>query len=105
MAQNTCSATFLRPRPSSPAFAERCLSLFGWFTGATAQSRLRLNIHVRVRFMFFPDRSCLRFDSRSFVRNAWSQYHWEFYELINLSTFLENGQTVAHLFQQTDRSP
>src|SRR6266852_3424528 len=41
----------------SPASAESCLSLFGWFTGTTAQSDFSCAFMSAVRFMAFTDRS------------------------------------------------
>jgi len=41
----------------SPASAESCLSLFGWFTGTTAQSDFSCTFASAVRFMAFADRS------------------------------------------------
>src|ERR1700730_1280632 len=43
---------------SSPTSAESCLSLFGWFTGSTAQSDFSRTFMSAVRFMAFADRSC-----------------------------------------------
>src|SRR5208337_5289084 len=42
----------------SPASAEGCPSLFGWFTGTTAQSDFSRTFMSAVRFMAFADRSC-----------------------------------------------
>src|SRR5437667_10004104 len=42
----------------SPASAEGCPSLFGWFTGTTAQSDFSGTCMSAVRFMAFADRSC-----------------------------------------------
>ena len=42
----------------SPASAESCLSLFGWFIGTTAQSDFSCTFTSAVRFMAFADRSC-----------------------------------------------
>src|SRR6266478_3628713 len=43
----------------SPASAEGyCPSLFGWFTGTTAQSDFSCTFISAVRFMAFADRSC-----------------------------------------------
>src|SRR5450756_1892328 len=41
----------------SPASAEACPSLFGWFTGTTAQSDFPCTFASAVRFMAFADRS------------------------------------------------
>jgi hypothetical protein len=41
----------------SPASAEGCPSLFGWFTGTTAQSDFSCTFMSAVRFMAFADRS------------------------------------------------
>jgi hypothetical protein len=41
----------------SPASAEGCPSLFGWFTGTTAQSDFSCTFASAVRFMAFADRS------------------------------------------------
>src|SRR5438094_150105 len=45
-------------RPSSPASAEACASLFDWFTGTTAQSDFSGTCMSAVWFMAFADRSC-----------------------------------------------
>ena len=42
----------------SPASAEGCPSLFGWFTGTTAQSDFSRTFVSAVRFMAFADRPC-----------------------------------------------
>src|SRR2546428_14121789 len=42
----------------SPASAEGCPSLFGWFTGTTAQSDFSCTFTSAVRFMASADRSC-----------------------------------------------
>src|ERR1700691_4581865 len=42
----------------SPAFAEGCPSLFGWFTGTTAQSDFSGTFMSAVRLMACADRSC-----------------------------------------------
>src|SRR5712692_8078292 len=42
----------------SPASAEGCPSLFGWFTSTTAQSDFSCTFTSAVRFMAFADRSC-----------------------------------------------
>src|ERR1019366_8923945 len=41
----------------SPASAEGCPSLFGWFTGTTAQSDFSCTFASAVRFMAFADGS------------------------------------------------
>ncbi len=41
----------------SPASAKGCPSLFGWFTGTTAQSDFSRTFMSAVRFMAFADRS------------------------------------------------
>src|SRR5208283_5701742 len=41
----------------SPTSAEGCASLFGWFTGTTAQSDFSCTFTSAVRFMAFADRS------------------------------------------------
>src|SRR3984893_18366430 len=43
---------------SSPTSAEGCPSLFGWFTGTTAQSDFSCTFMSAVWFMAFADRSC-----------------------------------------------
>jgi hypothetical protein len=40
----------------SPASVEACASLFGWFTGTTAQSDISSTCVSAVRFMAFADR-------------------------------------------------
>src|SRR5215831_10179525 len=42
----------------SPASAESCPSLFGWFNGTTARSDFSCTFTSAVRFMAFADRSC-----------------------------------------------
>src|SRR5713101_5190092 len=42
----------------SPASAEGCPSLFGWFTSTTAQPDFSCTFTSAVRFMAFADRSC-----------------------------------------------
>src|SRR5436853_4564041 len=42
----------------SPASAQACASLFGRFTGITAQSDFSCTFMSAVRFMAFADRSC-----------------------------------------------
>ena len=41
----------------SPISAEVCTSLFGWFTGTTAQSDFSRTCTSAARFMAFADRS------------------------------------------------
>ena len=47
----------LIPGLPSPTSAEGCPSLFGWFTGITAQSDFSCTFMSAVRFMAFADRS------------------------------------------------
>jgi hypothetical protein len=41
----------------SPTSAKACASLFGWFTGTTAQSDFSRTFVSAVRFLAFADRS------------------------------------------------
>jgi hypothetical protein len=49
--------TLIAKEGPSPAFAEAQASLFGWFTGTTAQSDFSCTFTSAVRFMAFADRS------------------------------------------------
>ena len=57
---------------SSPTSAEDCSSLFGRFTGITAQSDFSCTCMSAVRFMAFADRSCsFEQDVREISRFSW----------------------------------
>src|ERR1700680_1872421 len=75
----------------SPASAEGCPSLFGWFTGTTAQSDFSCTFMSAVRFMAFADRSC------SFVQNVQEISRFSCMLFLSVRGFLDYAGPTIHL--------
>src|SRR6266571_8266443 len=74
----------------SPASAEGCPSLFGWFTGTTAQSDFSCTCTSAVRFMAFADRSC------SFVQDVQEISRFSCMLFLSVRGFLDYAGPDSH---------
>src|ERR1019366_1965101 len=74
----------------SPASAESCHSLFGWFIGTTAQSDFSCTFTSAVRFMAFADRSC------SFVQDVQEISRFSCMLFLSVRGFLDYAGPTIH---------